>query len=114
LILSLYLSLIAISIILIIIGLFLPNHSEQALIGFFFLFLLSLSILNGTLEYETGSTVTSTYSYDGAGSINGTAQNIVYSYNTFQNHNIGYYLAIASAVGFIGVIFSIRRTYKNE
>jgi hypothetical protein len=40
-----------------------------------------------------------------------------YSYDYFDDstsHQIGYYLAIASVVGFSGVLFSIRRMGKND
>lgn len=109
-ILALYGFLVAIAVTLIVIGLMRPTESAQALVGFFFLFLLSFVIMGGTLQYETGANVTTSYVYTGS-DITGTSQNIAYSYNYFSDsnsRNIGIYLAIASAVGFAGVLFSLR------
>ena len=115
-ILSLYIVLIAISLILIIIGLAKPTESAQSLIGFFFLFLLSFVILNGNLEYETGADINTTYGYTGD-SVVSTAQTITNNYANFDDttsHRIGYYLALASAIGFIGVIVSTKRSKKID
>ena len=112
-ILTLFGFLIAVSLILIIIGLIKPTESAQALIGFFFLFLLSLIIIGGNLEYETGADINTTITYDGGGDIVTTQQNVDYQYAKFDDitsHRIGYYLAIASGVGFAGVLFSLAKT----
>ncbi len=112
-ILTLYGFLVAISLILIIIGLVKSTESAQALIGFFFLFLLALVIVGGDLEYETGSNITTSLTYDGSGNIDSTYQEIDYRYTNFDDtisHRIGVYLAIASAVGFAGVLFSLAKT----
>ena len=113
-ILQLYALLVGISLVLIILGLARPSESAQALIGFFFLFLLSLVILNGNLQYETGLNVS--YVYDGNLSI--SSQQVTYSNTPFSDSNsksIGYYMAIGSAVGFIGVIFGIKNTnWRDE
>lgn len=112
-ILSVWLVLVGISLVLITLGLVKPSHSEQAIIGFFFLFLLSFPIATGNLEYETGANVSTTYSYTGD-TVDGTTQNIDYQYADFENHSIGYWLGIGSAVGMIGVIVSLRRSYKDN
>ena len=113
--------LIAVALVLIIIGLAKPTESAQALIGFFLLFILSIVIINGSLEYEVGSVVNTTYSYDVDGTVNFTSQNIAYTYESFVDqpgeqtaHWIGYYLALAAGVGFVGTIWSLRRNKKPD
>ena len=116
-ILSLFGFLLSISLVLISIGLFRPSESAQALIGFSFLFLLSMVILTGQLQYETGANVNSTYSYDGYGNVNGTSQNIGYSYINFSDSNshfIGFWLAIISVLSFIFTLMSINRSRKQQ
>lgn len=109
-----------ISLVLIVLGFIKEHHSEQALIGFVFLFLLSMEILGGSIQYETGTNSTSYAVYE---AINDTAnRTMVYSndvidYGTFNDslsHRLGYYLAIASIIGFIGVVISLRRGMKEQ
>ena len=116
-ILTLYGFLVAVSLILIIVGLVKPTESAQALIGFFFLFLLSIVIISGDLEYETGSNITTTLTYDGGGNIASTYQDIDYRYANFDDttsRRIGIYLGIASGIGFAGVLFSLKKPKWGE
>ena len=108
-----------IGLVLITLGFIKESHSEQALIGFVFLFLLAMEILGGSIQYETGTNSTSYAVYE---TINATAnRTIVYSneannYVTFNDslsHRLGYYLAIASVIGFIGVLISLKRGMKE-
>jgi hypothetical protein len=120
-ILGLYGFLVLISLVLIIIGLTRPTESAQALVGFAFLFILSVILVQGNLEYQIGSLVNSSYSYDASGKVNFTTQQISDQYVSFVDvgtsntqHWIGYYLALASAAGFLGTLFSLRGRTKNE
>ena len=112
-ILTLFGVIVLIALILIIIGLTRPTESAQALIGFTFLFLMSMILINGSLEYETGALTQSNFSYDSSGQVTSSTQSVTYSHETFDDdtsHKVGYYMAIASVVGFLGVILSLRRT----
>jgi len=116
-ILELFVVLIIISLTLVIIGLARPSESAQALIGFFFLFILGLIVSGGNLQYKVGSNISNTYSYDGSGNLNGTTQVVNDNYESFtgtHSHYIGYYLALVSAVGFAGVLYSLRRSKKID
>ena len=107
--------LLLISIALIIIGLFKQEESAYSLIGFFFLFLLGMIILNGNLQVDKGANVTSTYGYDASGNIASNNQTISYSYFYWQDstsHQVGYWLVIVASLGFFGVLFTIDRV-KN-
>lgn len=113
--------LVGVSLIMIVIGLARPTESAQALIGFFFLFILALVIINGSLEYEVGSEINTSYYYDDGGSVNFTTQDVVTKYENFTDqpgentaHWIGYYLALAAAVGFAGVLWSLKRVKKPD
>lgn len=108
--------LVALCLVLITLGLSKPTESAQAILGFFLLFLLSLIVLNGTLEYPTGANISTTYGYTGD-KVTSTSQTINDNYNTFSDttsHNIGYYLAIASAIGMVGVFYSLRRSKRYD
>lgn len=112
-ILTLYGFLVAVSLVLIVLGLSKPSESQLALIGFFFMFLLGLTLLQGSVQYETGANMTTTLSYGPTGDINQTDQYITYNYQDFDDntsHNIGLYLAIGSGVGFAGVLFGLAKT----
>lgn len=110
-ILSLWVVLVSLSLVLIVIGLARPTESAQALIGFFLLFLLGFPILLGTLEYRTGDTTATNYTYT-SGNLTSTSEAKVYTYATYQNHTYGFYLTLASAIGFILVLFGLRNTRR--
>lgn len=114
--LTLFGMLLAVSLVLITLGLYKPEHTELSLIGFVFLFLLSIHIILGTgLTYQTGQI--ETYSYD-----NTTLANITItdSYSPITlggnlDHLFGYYLAVLSVIGFLGVMTSYKRqTWRND
>jgi hypothetical protein len=106
--------------VLIALGFIKENHSEQALIGFIFLFLLSIEILSGSVQYVSGNNSTSYATFE---IVNDTANmtaihtidvdNLV-SFNDSLSHRLGYYLAVGSFVGLIGVIISLRRGMKEQ
>ena len=134
-ILSLFLVFVAISLVLIIIGLARPSESSQAIIGFFILFLLSIIIIQGNVQYKTGYTEYMVYGNNFSGyhwdyrdplevSPNDDTQaylfhvNRTYSYANFSDSpgasGFGYWLAIASAVGMAGVFYGLKKTKWSE
>ena len=100
-ILTLFWAIFLISIVLIALGIiFSEEWSGVAIVGFTFLFLLSLVILQGNLEVQSGMNVTTAYSYDLNGSVNGSIQSVNYEYNNWTegtSHTVGYFMAIISA-----------------
>lgn len=116
-ILELYGLLALVALVLIIIGLTRPNESAQAIVGFVFLFFLAITMLNGSLEVESGAQTNTTYGYDSSNRVNFTSQDITYQYDLFSDdtsRQMGYYLAIASVVGVLAVLIGLRRTRQNE
>lgn len=112
---------VAISLILIGLGLFRADHTELPLVGFLFLFLLAMTILTGSVQYKIGTETNTTYSYVVNDTINMTQE---VSYDVYDDINldgsltaklVGYWLAIMSIVGFIGVLVGLGRTkWRNS
>lgn len=106
------------SLIIIALGLFNPEHTELSLIGFVFLFLLSLVIMNNNLTQLTGTETNSTFSYSTVSnftllsSSNELVANIYtpVDWNGISAHLISYWLAISSVIGFIAVILSLKHS----
>ena len=114
---------IVISFTLIALGLFRTEHTELALIGFVFLFLISLNILNNTIDYKIGTNTTSNFSYtqdyfnDGSNMtlLTSSFESVTDLYTTSTmggalSHTLGYWLAVGSIIGFIGVILGLRKS----
>lgn len=104
-ILELFGFIMTLSVILVILGFIWSDWSAFALIGFAIIFILSVVILNTGLQYESGATIQSSYSYNTLGNINGTDQIVQYSYVSWSDtntHVIGY---LFSVVGLLGGIF---------
>jgi hypothetical protein len=119
-ILTFFILFLALAFVLIALGLFKPEHTELSLIGFVFLFLLSMQIIAGNISYNSGTNTTSYFAYTpNYESLNLTLltssnETVVYNYTPMVldgvlAHLIGYWLAVISIVGFIGVILSIRK-----
>ena len=116
---------LALSLILIALGLLITEHTELALIGFVFLFLLSMLMINSDIQYKVGTQTNITNTLDPSNSSILTSQiTTVDTYATFTanttlgwlgrtlSHVLGYWLAIASIVGFVGVLMGYRRGAK--
>lgn len=134
-ILSLFVVFLVVGLALAVLGLFVPNQSFLAIIGFFTLFVLAVFvILPGKLEYKTGEFTTDIYiygdyyegyHYDGynqtlhLGTLNLFHHNqtnaIQYAkYEDNTTHYIGYWLAICASLGMFGVLYSIYSTNWNK
>lgn len=117
-ILTLFWAIFLISAALIAIGIIYSREwSGMAFIGFTFLFLLSLVILNNTLEYQIGSNITSSYSYNENLTVTGTSQQITDNYATWSDsnsHTIGYTLAIVSAIGALSSFLNTVKTWRSK
>lgn len=116
--LILFSTFIIISLVLVALGLYRLEHTELSLVGFIFLFLLSMVVIGNNLTYQTGENITTTNNY---GLVNGsyvivnftevtTYQNSIYQDTSgfFTTHNFGYLLAVLSVIGAIGSFVSIK------
>jgi hypothetical protein len=112
---------LGLSLILIALGLFRSEHTELSLVGFVFLFLLAMVVLNNQITYVIGTNTTSTFDY----TYNYAGSNLTLLTSSFEenndiygpinlggnlSHTVGYWLAIASVIGFIGVILGLRKS----
>lgn len=121
--LTLLIVFLVLSLLIIALGLFRPEHTELALIGFLFLFILSFIIMYGDIQYKTGVNVTyACLCCDpdlGVTVCNATNSSLLpvkeeYDYSTWSgggtfSHAVGFWLVIMSVVGFIGVLLGIRK-----
>ena len=116
--LILFTTFIIISCIFIALGLFRLEHTELSLVGFVFLFLLSMVIIGDNLTYQTGETVTISNTYDlyndsvillNSTEVTTFDQSIYQDTSGFfTTHRFGYLLAVMAAVGTIGSFVSIK------
>lgn len=99
-------------------GLYRLEHTELSLVGFVFLFLLSMVVIGDNLTYQTGETTNITNTH---GVVNSTtvltfsSEVTTYDYATYQDtsgffttHRFGYLLAVMSIIGMIGSFVSIK------
>jgi len=105
---------LSLSLALVALGLFRPEHTELSLIGFVFLFLLSFLIIGNDIQYKVGEITNTTYDYYNGSIINASYTHNIDIYATFTasgtlSHTFGYWLAIASVFGFIAVIIGLKR-----
>ena len=126
--LELFIVFLLLSLVIVALGLFKPEHSELGLIGFLFLFLLSLVVLYGDIQYKVGEN----YTYDCLCCVDGrlgqtcddNTSNLVKIasidyYVTFESggtfsHLVGYWLAVGSFIGFIGVLMGLRGNFRGD
>lgn len=116
--LILFSTFVFLSLILIGLGFYRLEHTELALVGFLFLFLLSMVVITDNLTYKTGETVTVSNTYANiSGEIRLSSYNETLTYNHtpyadssgfFTTHRFGYLLAVLSVIGMIGAFVSIR------
>jgi len=110
--LGLFTVLIGVALVLVVVGLSKPSESAQALLGFFLIFVLAFVPMLGNLQYQSGETVLTNYSYNGS-LIASTLEVATNTYSNYSDSSAGTYgkwLAFAGAVGFIGVLFSVGKT----
>jgi hypothetical protein len=92
LIIELFAILVGIGLVMVIVG-FSTDTMVYCTVGFLFLFLISFTLINSTLQYQSGSNVTDS----------GTTMSIVNIYSTYGDNTrtYGIYMAIGSGLGMI-------------
>lgn len=112
--LTLFITFLLVSFVLIALYFYRSEHAELGIIGFLFSFILGVIIIAGGVQYVIGTTTNTTFSYDNLTLMNSSAVT-VNNYDSIDpdgplNHIAGYYLAIMSGIGLIGVFIS----FKNQ
>lgn len=119
--LILYTILLIVALIIIAIGLFKSEHTEMALIGFVLLFLLAVTLEAGSVTSQTGDATNSSFSYSVVGNytlLTNSTETVAYIYTPIDmggtmSHVVGYWLAILSVIGFVGVLIALRAQRFN-
>ncbi len=116
-ILTLFLLLLGMVVLCVLLGYF-TDDEPYLTVGLFFLFLLSsLIILPGNLEYRTGESRNTTFSYSNTSVL--TAQSEVSAdrytpWNDALSTRVGVLMSILSAFGFALSLWNIRKKRKAE
>lgn len=116
-ILTLFGFFLALSIILIVIGLAKPEETGMAIIGFVFMFLLSFTLINNNLEYHIGEQKNTSYVYSETNlEINYTIEDTRLIYATYtdnNSHTFGYWLAVISFLGFLMCVLGLKGEFRR-
>lgn len=99
-ILTLWIALLTLTFGVCILGYF-TDDEPYLTVGLTFLFLLSIVIITGTLQFENGEKIVTTFSYNATVLLNQTATNTTTytSWNDTTSHIVGYLLACLSGIG---------------
>jgi hypothetical protein len=109
-ILALWVSFLALAALLLVLGYF-TGDPHYAFVGLFFIFLCGMYVLVGSLEYESGMNVNTTYTYSN-GSVSVAGTSITYeqtSYNDLYTRAFGLLLAVSSGFGMALSFFKLKR-----
>ena len=104
-ILTLWLSLLALSLVVCVLGYF-TDDEPYLTVGLAFFFLLSIVILTGQLQYQIGESKNTTFSYNST-ILSSQSESTSYTYTAWSDttsHIVGYLLA---ALSFIGITLSL-------
>lgn len=124
--LFLFIIILIISLVLITLGLLIREHTELSIIGFAILFMLAMVLISSDIQHKVGENSSQQYIW-GCDNFT-TNQTIIYImgaseaktdiYETYTggilSHQVGYWLAIAAVVGFIGIVISLRRQWGRQ
>lgn len=115
-ILTIFLTFVALSILILGVGIYL-GENYFSFIGLFFLFLLGSSLLFNGVDYESGVNVATNYTYTN-GTVTSNSAVLSYDYTTFKDDYItrwfGFLIAVASGFGLGAVLFQARRDFKES
>jgi len=131
-ILELYITLLALSIIIVIAGKYLEGPPLQ-LTGYTFLFILGLVLLSGLIEYKSGEIKSYNYACDylcdNHSLVNATGAHVISSiveqdtYSSFDteiilgitlNHVFGLFIMLLSAFGWIITLFNLKPGIEGD
>jgi uncharacterized Tic20 family protein len=115
--LQIFILMMSVCLCLIALGLYAREHTELTLIGFFLMFMISFTLIGNNLEIKTGGNSTTNFIYANTSSLalNYTHTSSIDIYNPYAfsgtlSHTIGYYLLVASAVGFTMVFWNLKKS----
>jgi hypothetical protein len=104
---NIWVILVTISFLLILTGyVFNPDTMLYSILGLAFLFTLSIPLMNGQVEYKTGSNITMTET-------TASVSNIYSSFNDSISTFIGKFLAMLCILGTVMIIINMRVKYNE-
>lgn len=111
-ILTLFLALLALAVVVAILGYF-TGDEPYLTVGLFFLFLLSIVIISGNLEYQTGAQTNTSFNYTNS-TLTSQVETTAFTYTSWNDNTsqkTGWGLGVIS---FIGVALSLYKTRKRR
>lgn len=110
-ILELYITFVALALVTLGLGFWLGER-YFFFVGLFFIFLCANSLLFAGVDYRSGETALTNYTYDN-NTLSSTTEVISYNYSTFKNDTFtrwfGLFLALASGLGLGALMMQIRK-----
>lgn len=114
-ILDLFIVLLALAVVALVLGYF-TGDSVYAFIGLAFLFILGTYLFTNNVEYETGSIVSTNYTYNGT-QVLSQSTTVTYVNTSFSGTNARWFGVLLSVLGGLGMslaFWNYRRTKKGE
>lgn len=106
-ILEIYMILIAIGLVFLIISFFLETNDTTIIMRFLgtvVLFLMGIAMFQGNIEYKSGDNITLT----------GDTYVVESTYTSYQNHTIGFFVALLGVISFSLTFLEIRQARKGD
>lgn len=119
-IITIWAIILGLALILIFAGRF-TDAPPVAIAGYSIIFILGLVLMLGSLQYQTGETSLSNYTYT-AGNLTSINETIIYTYGYYDNeivqgitlsHTTGFLICVLSVLGFISVMFNLNPNRKK-
>lgn len=119
-IITIWAIILGLALILVIAGRY-TDAPPVAIAGYSIIFILGLVIMLGSLQYITGETSLSNYTYI-AGNLTSINETRTYTYGYYDNeivqgitlsHSIGFLMCVLSVLGFMSVMFNLNPRKKK-
>lgn len=114
-ILTIFLTLLALSLVAVLLGYF-TDDEPYLTVGLLFIFLLSIVVISGNLEYKTGDTKNVTFSYTNT-TLTSQTELTVYNYTSWDDNTsdkVGWGLAVMSSLGIALSLYNMRSRRLND
>lgn len=114
-ILTLFLAIAALGVIAVLLGYF-TDDEPYLTVGLLFFFLLSIVILTGNLEYQTGDTTLTNFTYDN-GTLTAQEATTTLTYSSWDDNTsqkVGWGLAVMSGLGLALSFYNTRKRRMND
>lgn len=114
-ILELYVTFVALSLVVLALGIIF-GENMFSFVGLFFLFLLGNSLLFNGIDYPSSDAINTSYNYVN-GTIQSTASTVTYQYSNLDDDMtwwFGFLLALTSGFGLGYILFTTNQDFKKR